>query len=189
MNATADVKYDLNTTSIGVLIFTQDNADSPVKITGTLTGLYSNASLGFHIHQSSLTGNIPNCTAAGAHFNPYNVGHGARNGTICTRHVGDLGNIQTDENGTITIDISDSIIQLYNNTARSIINLPVVVHTQMDDLGTGTSPNSTTTGNAGGRIACGNIELRMNPSDGSILHPTFLMVSITCLFPLLFSML
>ncbi|CAF1151440.1 unnamed protein product [Rotaria sordida] len=146
MNATADVKYDLNTTSIGVLIFTQDNADSPVKITGTLTGLYSNASLGFHIHQSSLTGNIPNCTAAGAHFNPYNVGHGARNGTICTRHVGDLGNIQTDENGTITIDISDSIIQLYNNTARSIINLPVVVHTQMDDLGTGTSPNSTTTG-------------------------------------------
>ncbi|CAF0985808.1 unnamed protein product [Rotaria sordida] len=46
MIATADVKYNLNTTSIGVLTFTQDNVNSPVKITGRLTGLSSNISLG-----------------------------------------------------------------------------------------------------------------------------------------------
>ncbi|CAF3541531.1 unnamed protein product [Rotaria sp. Silwood1] len=60
-----------NSSSIGVLTFTQDNANSPVKITGRLTGLSNNTLLGFHIHEFPLIGNIKNCTAAGGHFNPY----------------------------------------------------------------------------------------------------------------------
>ena len=71
--------------------------------------------------------------------------HGPRLANINHRHVGDLGNIITDENGTVDIDIRDSIIELYNE-AQSIANRTIVVHLNRDDGGKGGFIDSTTTG-------------------------------------------
>ncbi|CAF1018067.1 unnamed protein product [Adineta steineri] len=45
--------------------------------------------LGFHIH-SQPTGANHNCTAGGAHFNPYNASHGMPQDPVMQRHVGDI---------------------------------------------------------------------------------------------------
>ena len=71
--------------------------------------------------------------------------HGPRTASITGRHVGDLGNITTNANGSVTIDISDWIIQLYNQT-QSILNRTAIVHLMRDDGGQGGFSDSLTTG-------------------------------------------
>lgn len=71
--------------------------------------------------------------------------HGPREAGITQRHVGDLGNITTDASGSVNVDITDSIIQLYNET-QSIVNRTIVVHRMSDDGGQGGFTDSTTTG-------------------------------------------
>ncbi|KAK0439880.1 superoxide dismutase [Armillaria borealis] len=116
-------------------------------------GLDPSASRGFHIHQSGdLSGG---CVSAGPHFNPFGKNHGAPTDT--DRHVGDLGNIKSDEAGVAAFSFSDSLISL--NGPLSIIGRAVVVHAGTDDLGKGGDEESLKTGNAGGRAACGVIGL------------------------------
>ena len=72
------------------------------------------------------------------------VSHGPREGNITTRHVGDLGNITTNGTGAVYVNITDSIIDLYNAT-RSILSLTLVVHDMSDDGGnTGVGQSNTT---------------------------------------------
>jgi Cu-Zn family superoxide dismutase len=61
------------------------------------------------------------------------------------RHVGDLGNITTDGNGRVTINIEDIIIQFYNST-QSIAGRTIIVHQMSDDGGGGGTGTSNTTG-------------------------------------------
>ncbi|KAK0216453.1 superoxide dismutase [Armillaria nabsnona] len=139
----------------GNVIFRQDQSDRPVQISGRIEGLDPSALRGFHVHES---GNLTDgCTSAGAHYNPFNTTHGAPTDSVESRHVGDLGNIQSDENGVAVLDFSDNIIKLEG--PLSIIGRSVVVHTGTDDLGRGGTALSLTTGNAGERAACGVIEL------------------------------
>lgn len=120
-------------------------------------------SKGFHVHVNPVAETSPNCTAAGGHFNPYSklccffclwvcylkqnkyldTSHGPRTPDIWNRHVGDLGNITTDENGTVAVAIQDNIIQFYNVT-QSIADRTIVVHLMYDDGGFGTGDSSTT---------------------------------------------
>lgn len=51
--------------------------------------------------------------------------------------------------------ITDSYLTL--SGPRSIIGRGLVIHSNRDDLGKGGAADSLTTGNAGGRIACGVI--------------------------------
>ncbi|CAF1490510.1 unnamed protein product [Rotaria sordida] len=113
---------------------------------------------GFHVHRDPLKIGEFSCTAAGPHFNPYNTTHGPITANIKNRHVGDLGNVISDQAGKININIKDSIIKLYNGK-QSIVNRCIVLHAMRDDGGKGGLPDSTTTGNSGARIACGNIVL------------------------------
>ena len=69
------------------------------------------------------------------------------------RHVGDLGNVQTDGKGVATINIKDKVISL--NGEHSILGRCLVVHEKPDDLGRGGDDESKKTGNAGKRLACG----------------------------------
>ncbi|MCI10252.1 superoxide dismutase, partial [Trifolium medium] len=91
------------------------------------------------------------CFIAGPHFNPNGKDHGAPEDE--TRHAGDLGNINVGDDGTVSFTITDSQIPLTG--PNSIIGRAVVVHADPDDLGKGGHELSKTTGNAGGRIACG----------------------------------
>ncbi|TFK28075.1 Cu/Zn superoxide dismutase [Coprinopsis marcescibilis] len=140
-------------TAKGTVYFQQATKTSPVKITGELTGLDANSLRGFHVHQA---GDLTNgCASAGPHYNPLNRTHGAP--TSKDRHVGDLGNIKTNETGVAILSFEDRLISL--NGAYSIIGRAVVLHAGTDDLGLGGNQDSLTTGNAGGRAACGVIAL------------------------------
>ncbi|KAK0492928.1 extracellular Cu/Zn superoxide dismutase [Armillaria luteobubalina] len=142
----------------GNVVFQQDQPDGPVQIKGRIQGLDASALRGFHVHEF---GNLSDgCTSAGAHYNPFNTTHGAPYDSVNSRHVGDLGNIQSDGNGVAVLDFRDGIIKL--DGPLSIIGRSVVVHTGTDDLGKGGTPLSLTTGNAGDRAACGIIELTRN---------------------------
>ena len=84
-------------------------------------------------------------------FNPFNTTHGGPNSNI--RHVGDLGNIYTDNIGTCRMKYEDNMIKL-RGYKQNIIGRSIVIHAQKDDLGLGGDEESLKTGNAGARIAC-----------------------------------
>ena len=90
---------------------------------------------------------------AGPHYNPYKSTHGSP--TETERHVGDLGNVQSDEEGNAKYDLHDSQIKLFGPT--SIVGRACVLHRETDDLGKGGHELSPVTGNAGARVACGVI--------------------------------
>lgn len=77
---------------------------------------------------------------------PTGSNHGAPEDS--ERHVGDLGNVKTDGNGTVNLNITDKHISLFGK--NSIIGRTVVIHAGVDDLGKGGHAESLKTGNAGG---------------------------------------
>jgi superoxide dismutase, Cu-Zn family len=135
----------------GTVHFFQESSDDDTIISYEITGNDPSQQRGFHIHQlGDLT---KGCTSAAGHYNPYNRDHGAPKDM--NRHIGDLGNIQTDATGLAKGNITDKWIKLYGPT--SVIGRAVVVHAGVDDLGKGAVEDSKKTGNAGGRNACGVI--------------------------------
>lgn len=156
----------------GVVQFSQNGCGQPVLVTVNITGL-TEGDHGFHVHQK---GDLTDgCLSLAAHYNPdkvklylnknknrnfekhFNVrqqlNHGAPNDEI--RHVGDLGNIRADRSGVAYTVFNDNLISLTGS--RSIIGRGLIVHQGVDDLGKGGHPDSLSTGNAGGRAACGVI--------------------------------
>jgi Cu-Zn family superoxide dismutase len=73
------------------------------------------------------------------------------------RHVGDLGNLKTNEEGFAYAAFTDQKVSLFGE--RSVIGRSVVVHEKEDDLGRGGNEESLKTGNSGRRLACGVIGL------------------------------
>ena len=90
----------------------------------------------------------------GGHYNPDNVTHGS----VEDGHVGDLGNIEADENGMARFSIQAKRVDLIGD--RSVVGRGLVIHADEDDLGKGGDEESLKTGNAGDRLACGVITLR-----------------------------
>ncbi|XP_015058855.1 superoxide dismutase [Cu-Zn], chloroplastic [Solanum pennellii] len=135
----------------GVVTLSQDN-DGPttvnVRITGLAPGLH-----GFHLHEYGDTTN--GCMSTGAHFNPNKLTHGAPGDEI--RHAGDLGNIVANADGVAEVTLVDNQIPLTG--PNSVVGRALVVHELEDDLGKGGHELSLTTGNAGGRLACGVVGL------------------------------
>ena len=127
----------------GILEFVQTG--NTIKITGKLFNL-SQGLHGFHIHD------VGDCSGSAAenasgHFNPKSHEHGSPDSI--KRHVGDLGNIEADEEGIAIINIIDKKISFKGT--NSIIGKSVIVHEDADDF------KSQPSGNAGARIACGVI--------------------------------
>lgn len=131
----------------GVVRFTEK--DDGVEIEVYLSGLKKNHKHGFHVHEY---GDMSEkCKSMCSHFNPYNKKHGGPHSR--ERHVGDLGNIQTDENGNVDFVFTDSMIKL-RGTKSNIIGRGLIIHADEDDFGLGKFDDSHTTGHAGARIAC-----------------------------------
>jgi Cu-Zn family superoxide dismutase len=69
------------------------------------------------------------------------------------RHVGDLGNIKTNNKGEARYTFYDNVIKL-KGTKCNIIGRGLIIHEGEDDCGKGGNAESLKTGNAGKRIAC-----------------------------------
>ena len=144
---------DNNSGVKGLVSFHQESYESETYIVANLKGLSPNSLHGFHIHEF---GDLTNgCTTAGGHFNPFNKTHGGPQDE--TRHVGDLGNLKTNEYGHAYLAISDKLVTLFGQ--NSVVGRACVVHEKTDDLGRGGDDESKKTGNAGKRLACGIIGL------------------------------
>lgn len=129
----------------GTVKFTQDG--QIVLADARLEGLPPNSVHGMHIHEKGDC-RAPDASSAGGHFNPHGTAHGGPDTDV--RHGGDLGNVESDENGVAVAQIAVSGISLGTGN-DSIIGRAVIVHAQADDL------VSQPSGNAGPRIACGLI--------------------------------
>ncbi|XP_030958514.1 superoxide dismutase [Cu-Zn], chloroplastic [Quercus lobata] len=135
----------------GVVTLTQED-DGPTTVKVRVTGLTPGPH-GFHLHEFGDTTN--GCISTGAHFNPNNLTHGAPEDEV--RHAGDLGNIVANADGVAEATIVDKQIPLTGPNA--VVGRALVVHELEDDLGKGGHELSLTTGNAGGRLACGVVGL------------------------------
>ncbi|CBI34281.3 hypothetical protein VitviT2T_021171 [Vitis vinifera] len=141
-----------NEGACGTIYFAEEG-DGSTTVTGSLSGLKPGLH-GFHVHALGDTTN--GCMSTGPHFNPAGKEHGAPEDE--NRHAGDLGNVIVGEDGTVNFKIVDKQIPLTGS--NSIVGRAVVVHADPDDLGKGGHELSKSTGNAGGRVACGVIGLQ-----------------------------
>lgn len=133
----------------GYVKFIENTKNNNVCIMGHLSGLYKNYLHGFHIHEA---GDLSDkCTSMCAHLNPFHKNHGGPNSK--ERHVGDLGNIQTNHKGESDFIFYDNMIKL-RGYKSNIIGRGLIIHDMTDDCGTGNNSESRITGNAGKRIAC-----------------------------------
>lgn len=128
----------------GVVRFLPD--PDGIRVIAEIHGLDSESSHGFHIHEFGDCTD-PAAMSAGGHFDPHDMPHGGPDDY--ERHVGDLGNLQSDANGTAEIDFVDPVLSF--DGVDSILGRGVVVHEDEDDL------ESQPVGDAGGRIGCGVI--------------------------------
>lgn len=132
----------------GIVRFEEDLQDKNIIIQVQISGLKKNAFHGFHVHEA---GDLTHtCESMCGHFNPYGKTHGGPNSK--ERHVGDLGNLITDENGKVNYQFTDNMIKLRGKA--NIIGRGLIIHADPDDLGQGGNKVSLLNGNAGKRIAC-----------------------------------
>lgn len=132
----------------GQVTFTEETEG--VRVTANVEGL-TPGKHGFHIHEKGDC-TPPDFTSAGGHFNPTSMKHGSP--TDPEKHIGDLGNLEANEQGVARFE--RVFTWLTFKGANSILNRAVIVHEKADDLQT------QPTGNAGGRLACGVIQLTSN---------------------------
>ncbi len=124
----------------GWITFTQMNGG--VQVQAELSGLTDDEH-GIHIHKFGDC-RADDYSSAGPHYNPANEDHDAP--TDQTRHMGDMGNIMVNADGTASMEYMDSVIDI-----NKIMGRGVIVHQGTDDL------TSQPSGAAGARIACGVI--------------------------------
>ncbi|GCE98099.1 superoxide dismutase [Cu-Zn] [Zygosaccharomyces mellis] len=134
----------------GVVNFEQSSPNATTNISYEINATTPNSLRGFHIHQYGIT---DGCLSSGSHYNPFNQTHGLSNST--RRHMGDLGNVRVDSGGYAKGYMLDDLVKLYGET--SVLGRTIVIHEGTDDLGRSNSSECKTTGNAGGRAACGMI--------------------------------
>ena len=108
---------------------------------------------GFHIHEVGACHR--NGEAAGGHYNPLGIKHGflPKDGPQAA-HLGDMGNIEVDAKGHGKLSVFLPGVSL-NSGEYAVGGRSVILHEKADDFG-------QPTGNAGGRIGCGIIEVGQN---------------------------
>jgi superoxide dismutase, Cu-Zn family len=151
--ATATLEAKSGSNLSGEASFTKKNGgevDFEIHIEGVSPGLHA-----VHIHE------VGDCSAddgssAGGHWNPTGEDHGKWG--VHPFHLGDIGNIEVGENGQGTLSLTTDLWNLDQNSDHSVLGKAIIVHAGADDFTTQPS------GAAGGRIGCGVIALKSNPT-------------------------
>jgi Cu-Zn family superoxide dismutase len=134
-----------------VVFFQRHPPTGPILIQGNLTDLPPGKH-GVHIHHS---GDMrQGCEKLGPHFNPYLLQHGGPTDPL--RHVGDLGNVEVGEDGTVEFTRVDPLLSL-GGRSRGIVGRAIVISANPDDLGRGGTAESLVNGDSGKPLACGVI--------------------------------
>ena len=161
----------------GFVLFSQLSKETAVLVKVYLGGVPIGPH-GFHIHEKGMDEIDPCddvfdcCDKLGGHFNigekwstttPGGVKHGHHTGDLCF-------NIYSND-GIVDIEFKSDEISLYSNHPGYIINRALVIHEDEDDRGLGIyedsekTTGSLITGNAGRRIACGQINKMPEPKN------------------------
>jgi superoxide dismutase, Cu-Zn family len=146
MVAVAEIQPASGSNVRGTVTFERVAGDQ-VRVAAHVTGLTPGRH-GFHIHQYGDC-SAPDAMSAGDHFNPTDMPHGDPSPQ---HHMGDLGNIEADQNGEAHLELTLS--HLIMEGPDGIVGKAVLVHADPDDL------SSQPAGNAGARIGCGVIQVR-----------------------------
>ena len=131
----------------GMAIFTQngDQITLTIEIQNASPGLHA-----VHIHENGDCSS-PDGKSAGGHWNPTGVPHGKwGEGEF---HLGDIGNITVDEDGTGNIELTTDLWEIGTGSDIDVVGRGIIVHADADDF------TSQPSGNAGARIGCGVIAL------------------------------
>ena len=146
--ATAVIAAKSNSAVSGMVTFTENNGmvSMEAKLTGLTPGMHA-----IHIHEKG------DCSAedgssAGGHWNPTSADHGewGHDGF----HLGDIGNLEADENGIARITKETDLWCIGCEDAnKNIIGKAIILHKDADDL------KSQPSGAAGDRVGCGEIVL------------------------------
>lgn len=133
---------------VGHATFTEKNGN--VKLHIMFEGL-TPGEHAIHIHD------VADCSSgdgksAGGHWNPTHVDHGKwMEGSA--HHAGDIGNFTADADGKATLDFeTDKWCIGCDDATKNILGHGLIVHADPDDFTT------QPTGNAGGRVGCGEIK-------------------------------
>ena len=105
----------------------------------------------FHIHDIGDC-SAPDGTSAGGHWNPTAVDHGRW--LMDAHHLGDVGNMKIGDDGGAAFFLTTDLWSMGSGEANDVVGKSVILHDGSDDF------VSQPTGAAGGRIACGVIELQ-----------------------------
>ena len=146
-SAAATLSPISGSTAEGTVKFNQLK-DGSVQVVVDLTGVPPGVH-GFHVHDKGDCGD--NGNAAGGHFNPSSAPHGAPN--MASHHAGDFGNVTADDQGVVKTTFTTYSVTVEPGE-KSAIGHAVILHANPDDLTT------QPTGNAGGRIACGVVQMQ-----------------------------
>ncbi|MDE0091947.1 MAG: superoxide dismutase family protein, partial [Oligoflexia bacterium] len=138
---------DLNRGKITGSVFFEKAGRYEVKVTADVKGLSPNKKFGFHIHEFGTCENKG--LLAGGHLNPFGKKHAGPHDK--NRHLGDLGNLESDKKGAS--HYSDSV----KGRLDQFMGRSVIIHAQADDM------KSQPTGHSGNRMACGVIVASMPP--------------------------
>jgi len=129
----------------GTITFTK--VKEGIKVVADIQGL-TPGKHGFHIHDKGDC-SAPDGSSAGGHFNPAGMEHNGPPDMM--RHAGDLGNLEAKADGKAHYEYVDLLISFEGT--NSIIGKSIIVHEKADDFVT------QPTGNSGGRLACGVIDI------------------------------
>jgi superoxide dismutase, Cu-Zn family len=145
--ATADI-MGADGKKIGTAVLTEQKqgVKVEVKVSGLAPGKH-----GMHIHEKGLC-TPPDFSSAGGHFNPLHKHHGMQNEG--GKHVGDLPNLEVKEDGTAkaTAVVAGATLGKGETSLLKEGGTALVIHAQSDDY------KSDPAGNAGARLACGEIK-------------------------------